>query len=157
MHPVLDEKLVRIVCGHEHYHETGQQLIDIGLKPEGKIIPEPCGRNTAPAILLALLTILKENQNALIFIFPADHVIRDIAQFHEHLIQAANLAHQGYIVTFGIQPAYPETGYGYIEGEGRLQAGGLAIKRFVEKPDLDTAKTYIHAGNFYLEQRDVRL
>ena len=114
--PVLDDNLVRIVCGHEHYHETGKQLIDIGLRPEGKIIPEPCGRNTAPAILLALLTILKENKNAVLFIFPADHVIGDVKEFHERLNQAADLAHKGFIVTFGIQPTYPETGYGYIEG-----------------------------------------
>jgi mannose-1-phosphate guanylyltransferase/mannose-6-phosphate isomerase len=147
--PVLDDNLVRIVCGHEHYHETGKQLIDIGLRPEGKIIPEPCGRNTAPAILLALLTILKENKNAMLFIFPADHVIGDVKEFHERLIQAADLAHKGVIVTFGIQPTYPETGYGYIEGEGKVQSGGLTIKRFVEKPDLDTAKTYLRAGNFY--------
>ena len=147
--PVLDDNLVRIVCGHEHYHETGKQLIDIGLRPEGKIIPEPCGRNTAPAILLALLTILKENKNAVLFIFPADHVIGDVKEFHERLIQAADLAHKGVIVTFGIQPTYPETGYGYIEGEGKVQSGGLTIKRFVEKPDLDTAKTYLRAGNFY--------
>ena len=147
--PVLDDNLVRIVCGHEYYHETGKQLIDIGLRPEGKIIPEPCGRNTAPAILLALLTILKENKNAVLFIFPADHVIGDVKEFHERLIQAADLAHKGFIVTFGIQPAYPETGYGYIEGEGKVQSGGLTIKRFVEKPDLDTAKTYLRAGNFY--------
>ncbi len=147
--PVLDDNLVRIVCGHEHYHETGKQLIDIGLRPEGKIIPEPCGRNTAPAILLALLTILKENKNAVLFIFPADHVIGNVKEFHERLIQAADLAHKGVIVTFGIQPTYPETGYGYIEGEGKVQSGGLTIKRFVEKPDLDTAKTYLRAGNFY--------
>ena len=69
--------------------------VDIGLTPDGKIIPEPCGRNTAPAILLALLTILKENRDALLFIFPADHVIRDVPQFHERLTQAADLAHQG--------------------------------------------------------------
>ena len=147
--PVLNDNLVRIVCGHEHYHETRNQLIDIGLKPGEKIIPEPCGRNTAPAILLALLTILKENKNAVLFIFPADHVIGDVKEFHERLIQAADLAHKGFIVTFGIQPTYPETGYGYIEGEGKVQSGGLAIKRFVEKPDLDTAKAYLRAGNFF--------
>ena len=149
LNPVLDDNLVRIVCGHEHYHETGKQLIDIGLRPEGKIIPEPCGRNTAPAILLALLTILKENKNAVFFIFPADHVIGDVKEFHERLNQAADLAHKGFIVTFGIKPTYPETGYGYIEGEGNVQSGGLTIKRFVEKPDLDTAKTYLRAGKFF--------
>ncbi|RLB98327.1 MAG: mannose-1-phosphate guanylyltransferase/mannose-6-phosphate isomerase [Deltaproteobacteria bacterium] len=149
LEPVLDRNRVRIVCGHEHYHETGKQLRDIGLTPDGKIISEPCGRNTAPAILLALLTILEENRDALVFIFPADHVIGDVPEFHERLAQAAALAHQGHIVTFGIQPTYPETGYGYIEGQGEATAEALPIKRFVEKPDLDTAKTYIKAGNFF--------
>lgn len=147
--PLLDRNRVRIVCGHEHYHETANQLQDMGLTPDGKIISEPCGRNTAPAILLALLTILKENRDALIFIFPADHVIGDIPQFHERLSRAVDLARQGYIVTFGIQPAYPETGYGYIEGRREAVTSALPIKRFVEKPDLATAKTYLKAGNFF--------
>ncbi len=149
LNPVMDRERVRIVCGQEHYHETGKQLADVGLNPEGKIIPEPCGRNTAPAILLALLLILEEDPDATVFIFPADHVIRNVERFHEHLTRAAALADQGFIVTFGIQPGYPETGYGYIEGEGRVNPGALTIKRFVEKPDKDTAETYIRAGNFF--------
>jgi len=147
--PLLDCNRVRIVCGHEYYHETAIQLRDMGLTPEGKIIAEPCGRNTAPAILLALLTILNENRDALIFIFPADHVIGDVPQFHERLARAADLARQGHIVTFGIQPAYPETGYGYIEGRKGTVNSALPIKRFVEKPDLATARTYLKAGNFF--------
>lgn len=147
--PVLDRDRVRIVCGHEHYHETYKQLHDIGLEPDGKIIPEPCGRNTAPAILLALLTILEENRDALVFIFPADHVIGDVPEFHARLAQAATLAGEGHIVTFGIQPSYPETGYGYIETAGEATAEALSIKRFVEKPDIDTATSYFKAGNFF--------
>ncbi|MEN8243524.1 MAG: mannose-1-phosphate guanylyltransferase/mannose-6-phosphate isomerase [Thermodesulfobacteriota bacterium] len=147
--PVLDRDRVRIVCGHEHYHETYKQLHDIGLAPDGKIIPEPCGRNTAPAILLALLTILEENRDALVFIFPADHVIGDVPEFHARLAQAATLAGQGHIVTFGIQPSYPETGYGYIEGTEEATSEALSIQQFVEKPDLATATAYIKAGNFF--------
>ena len=147
--PVLDISRVRIVCGHEHYYETANQLSDMGLVSDGMIVSEPCGRNTAPAVLLALMTILKEDREAVMFIFPADHVIGDVAQFHERLAKAADLAQQGYIVTFGIQPAYPETGYGYIEGEEEAINGALPIRRFVEKPDLATAKMYIKAGNFY--------
>jgi len=147
--PVLDRDRVRIVCGHEHYHETYKQLRDIGLTPDGKIIPEPCGRNTAPAILLALLKILEENRDALVFIFPADHVIGDVPEFHARLAQAATLAGQGHIVTFGIPPSYPETGYGYIEGAEEARTEALPIKRFVEKPDLATATSYIQAGNFF--------
>jgi mannose-1-phosphate guanylyltransferase/mannose-6-phosphate isomerase len=149
LEPALDSSCVRIVCGHKHYHETANQLREIGLMPDGKIISEPCGRNTAPAVLLALLTIIAQDRDALIFIFPADHVIKDVPQFHERLKTAADLAQQGYIVTFGIRPAYPETGYGYIEGQKEWLNDALPIKRFVEKPDLNTAETYIQAGNFF--------
>jgi len=147
--PVLDKEKVRIVCGQEHYHETARHLGNIGLTPEGKIIAEPCGRNTGPAILLAVLQILKQSADATIFIFPADHVIRNVARFHENMRQAVALAEQGHIVTFGIQPGYPETGYGYIEGGAKLPEDALAIKRFVEKPDLKTAESYLKAGNFF--------
>lgn len=150
LEPLMDCSRLRVVCGHEHRHETANQLRDMGLAPKGKILCEPCGRNTAPAILLALLTILQENEDALMFVFPADHVIGDVPRFHERLAQAARLARKGHIVTFGIRPTYPETGYGYIEGKGKtLAGGGLPIERFVEKPDLDTAKAYIRAGNFF--------
>ena len=148
--PLMDCSRLRVVCGHEPYHETGKQLRDMGLASEGTILAEPCGRNTAPAILLALLTIVREHSDALLFIFPADHVVGDVPVFHERLSRAAHLAGQGNIVTFGIQPTYPETGYGYIEGKGEpLAGGGLKIKRFVEKPDHKTAKAYIQAGNFF--------
>jgi len=94
LNSVMDRERVRIVCGQEHYHETGKQLADMGLNPEGKIISEPCGRNTAPAILLALLMILEEDPDATVFIFPADHVIRNVERFYEHLTRAAAPDHQ---------------------------------------------------------------
>jgi len=147
--PVLDRENVRIVCGQEHFSETGKQLSELGMRPEDKIIPEPCGRNTAPAILLALLNILREDADATLFVFPADHVIRDVDRFHDHLNRAASLADQGFIVTFGIKPTYPETGYGYIEGRDAVDRRALSIERFVEKPDRDTAAAYIRAGNFF--------
>jgi len=147
--PVLEKENVRIVCGQEHYHETARHLDTIGLNPQGKIISEPCGRNTAPAILLAVMNILEEREDAVLFIFPADHVIRDVGRFHSGMRMAADLARDGHIVTFGIQPGYPETGYGYIEGGDRVSEGALAIRRFVEKPDLETARSYLEAGNFF--------
>jgi len=82
-------------------------------------------------------------------VFPADHVIRDIGRFHRKLETAIQLAQKGYIVTFGIQPDFPETGYGYIEGAGRIEGCALEIRRFVEKPDKATAQRYIAAGNFF--------
>jgi mannose-1-phosphate guanylyltransferase/mannose-6-phosphate isomerase len=147
--PVLDANCVRIVCGEQHYHETARHMQDIGLQAEGKIIPEPSGRNTAPAILLAVLHTLQADPNAVLCVFPADHVIVDIERFHQRLKAAIRLANQGYIVTFGITPHYPETGYGYVEGGQAVSEGALTISRFVEKPDKKTAQRYIDAGNFF--------
>ena len=147
--PVFDAENLRIVCGAEHFYEIAKHLDGLGIKAEGKIISEPCGRNTAPAILLALLLILKHQTDAIVCVFPADHVIRDNEGFHAKLRSAAALAAKGYIVTFGITPDYPETGYGYIEGSQTVQHGGLVIKRFVEKPDIETAQRYLDAGNYF--------
>jgi len=147
--PALDPEQVRIVCGEEHFHEIRRHISDIGIAPEGKVICEPCGRNTAPAILLGVFSLLKDEVDAIVFVFPADHVIGDITVFHEKIAAAHRLADQGYIVTFGIQPHYPETGYGYIEGAESVSEGALAIKRFVEKPDRKTAESYLTAGNFF--------
>jgi len=118
MSPVVDTERIRIVCGKEHFHETARHMAEIGVRAEGKIICEPCGRNTAPAIPLAVLNILKSKQDSVLCVFPADHVIRDIESFHNKLNTAIRLADKGYIVTFGIKPNYPETGYGYVEGAG---------------------------------------
>jgi len=155
--PVINEKRIRIVCGKEHFHETAKNMAEIGVQPERMIISEPCGRNTAPAILLAVLHILKIEPDAVLAVFPADHVIRAMDRFHANLEKAIQLAGMGHIVTFGIKPYYPETGYGYIEGEEEIYSTGvkdkfdeaLSVKRFVEKPDRETAETYVKAGNFF--------
>ncbi len=147
--PVLDPEKIRIVCGQEHYHEIARQMEAIGMASDGKIICEPCGRNTAPAILLAVLLVVQHEKDALLCVFPADHVIRNTATFHAKLKSAVTLAEMGYIVTFGITPHYPETGYGYIEGTGELPEQALGVKRFVEKPDIQTAEHYLASGNFF--------
>ena len=147
--PPLSRDRIRLVCGREHVHEIARHLEEIGISAKGKIISEPCGRNTAPAILLAVLKICQQAEDAIICVFPADHVIREIDEFHSRLQAAVNLAEQGYIVTFGIQPHYPETGYGYIQGAATISDGARVIERFVEKPDHQTAQQYLDAGNFY--------
>jgi mannose-1-phosphate guanylyltransferase/mannose-6-phosphate isomerase len=147
--PVLDAERLRIVCGEEHFFEIARHLEEINVSSDGKIIKEPCGRNTAPAILLAVLNILKKEKDAVILLFPSDHVISDPAGFHERLEKAVSLAEMDHIVTFGIKPNYPETGYGYIEGAKRVKGDAFAIKRFVEKPDEKTARRYMKAGNFF--------
>ena len=147
--PVLDPENVRIVCGEQHFHETARHMQDIGLQADGKIICEPSGRNTAPAILLAVLHTLIVEKDAVLCVLPADHVIGSIERFHERLAAAIRLAERGYIVTFGIRPHYAETGYGYVEGDAAISEGALRVKRFVEKPDRKTAQEYIKAGNFF--------
>lgn len=147
--PVVDTEHIRIVCGEEHFYEIGRHMSDIGIDPEEKIIREPCGRNTAPAVLLGVMNIIKTDPNAIILVFPADHVIKDTQSFHDKLAAAVRLATAGHLVTFGIQADYPETGYGYIEGERAMEETALTIKRFVEKPDIETAGKYIAAGNYF--------
>jgi mannose-1-phosphate guanylyltransferase/mannose-6-phosphate isomerase len=147
--PVLNPDNVKVVCGKQHFHETARQIENLGLTPQGKLICEPSGRNTAPAILLAVLHILAFDKDAVLCVFPADHVIQDLEGFHDKLGAAIALATDGYIVTFGIQPHYPETGYGYVECGKNVDHGARVLKRFVEKPDLATAQKYIKAGNFF--------
>jgi mannose-1-phosphate guanylyltransferase/mannose-6-phosphate isomerase len=147
--PVLDSRNVKIVCGAEHSLEISRHIESIGIHAGGSVISEPCGRNTAPAVLMALFDILRTESDAILCIFPADHVIQDVDNFHSKLSSAIRLAAENYIVTFGIQPGYPETGYGYIEGRTRISEGALSINRFVEKPDLPTAKHYVQAGNYF--------
>jgi len=147
--PVLNPDNVKVVCGKQHFHETARQIENLGLTPQGKLICEPSGRNTAPAILLAVLHILAIDNDAILCVFPADHVIQDLEGFHDKLSAAIVLATDGHIVTFGIQPHYPETGYGYVECGNNVDHGARVLKRFVEKPDLATAQKYIKAGSFF--------
>lgn len=106
----------------------------------GKFLLEPVGRNTAPAIALACLTLDPEE---IVLVSPSDHVIRRKDEYKKVLLRAEELAKDGFLVTFGITPTSPETGYGYIEAEGEN------VRRFVEKPDRATAEKYLLAGNFY--------
>ncbi len=114
-------------------------------------ILEPFGRNTAAAVAAAALQLNeKHGSDAQMLVLAADHLIQDEAAFAAAVKQASQLAAEGWLVTFGIQPQYPETGFGYIEAgvAGELPAG-LKVKRFVEKPDLKTAETYVSAGNYF--------
>jgi mannose-1-phosphate guanylyltransferase/mannose-6-phosphate isomerase len=147
--PVIDPQRLLIVCGQEHRFEIARHIEALGIPAAGKIVTEPCGRNTAPAILLATLQVAMTGGSGVLCVFPADHVIRDAAKFHEQVRRAVHLAQQGMVVTFGIRPDYPETGYGYIEGGEPLGEGGLRIRRFVEKPDLATAQEYLASGRFF--------
>ena len=122
------------------------------------IILEPVGRNTAPAIALAAKFMLERvggSENEVLFVCPSDHVISPDEKFAEYVKNAENIAKEGYIVTFGIKPTKPETGYGYIEADtGKpFELSGertiYKVKRFHEKPSLEVAKGYLARGNYY--------
>ncbi|MEP0071335.1 MAG: mannose-1-phosphate guanylyltransferase/mannose-6-phosphate isomerase [Marinomonas sp.] len=132
-----------VVCNEDHRFLIAQQLQEIGVK-DASIVLEPKGRNTAPAIALAALEAkYKEQEDTLLLVLPADHVIRDVAAFEKAIVKATELAKDKALVTFGIQPTRPETGYGYIRG-----GENYAVAEFVEKPDLDTAQQYLASGDY---------
>lgn len=110
---------------------------------------EPIGRNTAPAIALAALQVQKlHGDDAIMIIMPSDHLIKDIVTFNKTVYQAAELAAQGYLTTFGIFPTAPETGYGYIRAGARLNDHASVIDQFVEKPSLEVAEEYVSSGEY---------
>lgn len=146
--PPFPADAVRVVCGAAHEPEVARHLEAIGIPAARRVYPEPLGRNTGPAVLRACLEILREVPDAVLGIFPADHVIARREAFHEALSRAMALAAAGRIVAFGIRPRYPETGYGYIEAEAG-EAEAPPIRRFVEKPDPETARRYVEAGTFF--------
>jgi len=134
-----------LVCNEEHRFLIAEQLRQIGKTPADMIL-EPVGRNTAPALTLAVLALLKHatNNNVLMLIMPADHVIRNVKEFHTAVREGAALAQKGSLVTFGIVPTAAETGYGYIK-----KGDGHRVSAFVEKPDLETASRYISSGDYF--------
>jgi mannose-1-phosphate guanylyltransferase/mannose-6-phosphate isomerase len=135
-----------VVANEAHRFVAAEQLQQVGTLPSA-ILLEPIGRNTAPAIAAAALEACRDGSDPLLLVLPSDHLINDIPRFHQAISQAASLAGQGKLVTFGIQPTAPETGYGYIKAAAG--EGPRAIERFVEKPDLDTAQGYVASGEYY--------
>ena len=125
---IVDKQPSVIVCNEEHRFMVAEQMQAIGQENQG-ILLEPVGRNTAPAVAVAALCLLEKNQqDPVMLVLPADHVITDVAAFQQAILQACSLAEQGYLVTFGITPRSPETGYGYIE-QGELINARLLKKR----------------------------
>ncbi|KZN15072.1 mannose-1-phosphate guanylyltransferase/mannose-6-phosphate isomerase [Marinomonas sp. TW1] len=132
-----------VVCNEDHRFLIAQQLQSIGVK-NSSIVLEPEGRNTAPAIALAALEVKQTyGADALMLVLPADHVIRDLVAFEASILKAAELAKLDTLVTFGVQPTRPETGYGYIRSAGDYQ-----VAEFVEKPDVEKAEAYLASGDY---------
>tara|TARA_R110000796_G_scaffold88981_1_gene192381 strand:- start:17377 stop:18816 length:1440 start_codon:yes stop_codon:yes gene_type:complete len=135
-----------IVCNEEHRFLVAEQMHQIGLE-NTQIILEPYGRNTAPALALAALAAQSVSAEAELLVMPADHVIKDEAAFAEAVAKGSELANQGKLVTFGITPNTPHTGYGYIK-RGNAQGAGYNVDRFVEKPDQERAESYLASGDY---------
>ena len=136
-----------LICNEQHRFLAATQLKQLGMD-DTRIILEPCGRNTAPAIALAAIKLHTIGQDPLLLILPADHQIADTNAFHASLEAAIPLAEAGKLVTFGIVPTAAETGYGYIQLGERMGDRAFAVNRFVEKPDAATASDYVSSGQY---------
>ena len=136
-----------IVCNEAHRFMTAEQMRQIQVNPQA-IILEPAARNTAPAIALAAVKLLAMEQDPVLLVLPADHRIENTGAFHAAVAQGETLAEADYLLTFGIVPTAPETGYGYIQKGAGIGDNACEIKRFVEKPDLQTARSYLTAGDY---------
>jgi len=142
--PVIDADSVLIVTQEalakgEAYH---------ALLPYQSLF-EPVGRNTAPAIALAAAYLMVDGTDPIMVVLPADHVIKDETKFHEHLQIAIGAAEQNKLVTFGIRPIRPDTGFGYIKAHAVDASEAYAVERFTEKPDLTTAEQFLAEGNYF--------
>jgi mannose-1-phosphate guanylyltransferase/mannose-6-phosphate isomerase len=144
----LDIAAPTVVANEAHRFLVAEQLREIGCTPRS-IVLEPEGRNTAPAIALAAHAALAADEgDSLLLVLPADHLIRDVPAFHAAIEVATNAARDGALVTFGIVPDRPETGYGYIR-RGLPLGETYRIAEFVEKPDLARAQSYVASGEYY--------
>jgi mannose-1-phosphate guanylyltransferase/mannose-6-phosphate isomerase len=141
-----------VVCNQEHRFMVAEHMREIGVQPLA-IYLEPVGRNTAPAVAVGALRALEEHADPVLLVLPADHMIARPRPFVEGVAVGARLARADHLVTFGITPQRPETGFGYIkQGEPISVDGGATafrVERFVEKPDEDTARGYLESGGYF--------
>ncbi|MCP5371494.1 MAG: mannose-1-phosphate guanylyltransferase/mannose-6-phosphate isomerase [Hyphomicrobiales bacterium] len=138
-----------IICNNDHRFIIAQQLRELGIRPD-RIVLEPVGRNTAPAVAVACLLAAEHDPEATVLVVPSDHVIQDVDRFLAAVDTGRQAAEQGRLVTFGIPPLAPETGYGYIRRGGPVAGaeGCFEVDAFVEKPDAETAWTYLDHGGY---------
>lgn len=138
-----------IVSNHEHRFLAAEQARVVGIEPAA-ILLEPVGRNTAPAIAIAALQARASGDDPVMLVLPSDHIFGDVAAFQRAVKTAELAAREGMLVTFGITPNRPETGYGYVMvGEETSVSGVKHVERFVEKPDLETAQRYLESGRHF--------
>ena len=136
-----------VVASEDHRFLAADQLLEAGVE-HASIVLEPLARNTAPAIALGALQALRRDPEATLLVLPADHLIGDTAAFVEAVRQALPLAAQDWLVTFGIRPDRPETGFGYIRRAEAIDGHGFRVEQFVEKPNVTTAESYLADGGY---------
>ncbi len=138
-----------VICNDEHRFLIDDQLRQVGVVPQ-QVMLEPVARNTGPAVAAAALWLIARDPDALMLVQPSDHVIGSVARFHEAIARGVGAAQSGKLVTFGIKPDRPDTGYGYIQtGQALEDAEGVfLVDRFVEKPDRATAERFVDSGAF---------
>ena len=139
-----------IICNKDHRFIVAEQLREIKVNPY-KIVLEPCGKNTAPAITVAALIAMQDYKNINLLILSADHEIKDKKRFQEIINKGIEYSQENKLVTFGVVPRSPETGYGYIQGEvpcNKDSVIGTKVKKFIEKPDLEKARKFIEDKRF---------
>lgn len=139
-----------VVSNHEHRFLVAEQLRAAGVRPHTLFL-EPEGKNTAPAIAVAAIRLLQEDPEAVMLILPADHHIPDAAAFRRAVSDALPAAQDGYLVTFGVVPRWPDTGYGYVQRDTALEGtpGCFRVGRFLEKPNEETAERFVADGNYF--------
>lgn len=141
-----------VITNNDYRFHVQADLRSVSPEIENNVILEPVGRNTAPAIALVMKYCqekLKCGKDEVIFICPSDHIIEPVEKFARYAKQAEKAAKAGNIVTFGVKPSRPETGYGYIKKGGAASDGACKVEKFAEKPDLKTAEKYMKAGDYY--------
>lgn len=136
-----------ISCGEGHRFLVAQQIGEITNK-KPVILLEPMAKNTAPAIAAACCASMKQDKDAVVVVLPSDHVIADVKAFQNAVKTAAVNAEKGYLVTFGIVPTFPSTGYGYVKAAGSETDGAYTLEKFVEKPCLEKAQEYLASGEY---------
>ena len=146
-----------ISCGEGHRfmvaEQIGEVMGEMNIKASGQsqkpqIILEPVAKNTAPAIAAACCAAMKQDKDSIVVVLPSDHVIADVQAFQKAVQTAAKNAAKGFLVTFGIVPTFPATGYGYVKASGDSEDGAFTLEKFVEKPCLEKAQEYLASGEF---------
>ena len=146
--PVIPVENIWVITNEQHAFETCYQLKKMGFPPS-QLLTEPIARNTAAAIGYSAKILSQRNPDAIMAVFPADHVITTIEPFLKLLKQAETIANENHLVTLGIKPTSPETGYGYIKQGKAIEENSFKVDRFIEKPDKLTAEKYLKEGSYY--------